>query len=275
MVQIGSRSLLPFFVLVFALSLPFYAVGAATGRQLTADLPISSFIWVCPMLAAAILVAREDGAAGVRALLKRSVDVARITSKPWLLAVVLPAAVFAATYGVMRVLSLPLPAVHFPPLAALGWFIAFFVAAEAEELGWSGYALDPLRARWGALGAALLLGVVWAAFHLVPLLQAHRAPEWIAWWALGTVALRLLLVWIYDGSGGSVFAVALAHALTNLVSIGPFLDFGPGGYPLAAQRISALLMAIAAAAVGAVWGPRALARSPGGERSVAPGRSGS
>jgi uncharacterized protein len=42
-------------VLVFALSIPFWLIGAATGLQLTADLPVSSFVWVCPVVAAAIL----------------------------------------------------------------------------------------------------------------------------------------------------------------------------------------------------------------------------
>lgn len=58
-----------------------------------------------------------------------------------------------------------------------------------------------------------------------------------------------------------MFAAALLHAMTNFLWIGPFLDFGPGGYPYGAQRISALLMAAAAATVTVVWGPRTLTRS--------------
>jgi hypothetical protein len=41
-----SRSPLKFFVLVFALSIPFWVLGAVTGRQLSPDLPVSSLIWV-------------------------------------------------------------------------------------------------------------------------------------------------------------------------------------------------------------------------------------
>jgi membrane protease YdiL (CAAX protease family) len=48
-----------------------------------------------------------------------------------------------------------------------------------EELGWSGYAIDLLQARWGALGAGILLGSVWAVWHFVPLAQVHRSPGWI------------------------------------------------------------------------------------------------
>jgi uncharacterized protein len=258
----GDRSPLAFFVLVFVLSVPFWAVGAATGLQLTPDLPVSSFIWVCPVIAASFLVYRENGTAGVAALLRRSVDYARIRDKRWYVpAVLLLPGVYAATYGVMRPVGLPLPTVQFPVLAALSWLLGYVVAGQCEELGWSGYALDPLQARWTALGASLLLGAVWVAFHFVPLLQAHRTPEWIAWWSLATVALRVLYTWLYNITGGSVFATVVFHAAGNLVQIGPFLDFGPGGYPLEAQRIAALLLVVVAVVVTVVWGPRTLARS--------------
>jgi membrane protease YdiL (CAAX protease family) len=256
-----SRSPLAFFALVFALSVPFWLVGAVSGRQLTADLPVSSFIWVCPVIAASILVYRKNGTTGVVALLRRSFDYRRIRVKIWYVPMILLLpAVYAATYGVMHLLGLPLPTVQFPPLAALPWFLGFLVAGQCEELGWSGYALDPLQARWTALGAALLLGVVWVAFHLVPLVQAERSPVWIAWWSLATVALRVLYTWLYNNTGGSVFATVVFHATGNLAQIGPFLDFGPDGYPLQAQRVAALLLVAVAVVVTIVWGPRTLAR---------------
>jgi uncharacterized protein len=257
----GGRAPLAFFALVFALSVPFWIIGAATGLQLTADLPVSSFVWICPVIAAAILVYREHGATGVVALLRRSFDYERIRDRRWYVpAVLLLPGVYLATYGVMRAMGLPLPAVHVPVLAALAWFLGYFVAGQCEELGWSGYSLDPLQARWTALGAGLLLGVVWAAFHLVPLIQANRAPAWIAWWSLATVALRVLYTWLYNNTGGSVFATVLFHATGNVAQIGPFLDFGPAGYPLEAQRIAALLLTALTVAVTLVWGPRTLSR---------------
>ena len=249
-----------FVALVFALSAPFWAIGTATGGRLSPDLPISSFIWVCPGVAAALLVYRADGPEGVHALLRRAFDWEQIRPGWYVPIVLLPPAVYAVTFLVMRAQGLPLPIVHLSLLAALGWFLGYFVAAEAEELGWSGYALDPLQERWGALGAGLLLGLVWVAFHTVPLAQHGRAPIWIAWWALSTVALRVLAVWIYNNAGKSVFAVALFHAMANLSWIGPVLDYGTVGYPLTAQRISALIMAGVAAIVVVVWEPRTLTR---------------
>jgi membrane protease YdiL (CAAX protease family) len=93
---------------------------------------------------------------------------------------------------------------------------AFFVGALGEELGWSGYAIDPMQERWGALQAGILLGLVWAAWHVIALIQAHRSAAWIAWWCLGTVTMRVVIVWLYNGTGKSVFAVSLFHAIGNV-----------------------------------------------------------
>jgi membrane protease YdiL (CAAX protease family) len=257
-----TRSALTFFALVLALSTPFWFISVVTGRQLSPDLPVSSFIWVCPVIAASMLAYRESGTVGLTALLRRSVDYQRVRAQVWYVPIVLlPPGVYAVTYGVMREMGLPLPRVHFPLLAAVAWFLGFFIAAECEELGWTGYALDPLQARWSALGASILLGIVWAGFHLVPLVQAHRSPGWIAWWSLATVALRVLLVWLYNNTGQSVFATVLFHATGNLAQIGPVLDFGPTGYSYEAQRISALILAAVAAIVIVVWGPPTLTQS--------------
>jgi membrane protease YdiL (CAAX protease family) len=256
-----SRSPLKFFLLAFALSTPIWLLGAVTRARLSADLPVGSFIWVTPAIAASILVYRENSTAGVARLLRRSFDHRRIRAKGWYVPILLlPPGIYVLTYGVMRLLGLPLPTVHLPLLAGLGMFAAFFIAGEFEELGWSGYALDPLQARWSALQAAVLLGLVWAAFHMVPLLQHGRSVGWIAWWTLSTVALRVLLTWVYNNTGNSVFAVVLMHAMTNLAWIGPFLDFGSVGYPDDAMRISALIMAVAAGIVTVAWGPQTLAR---------------
>lgn len=105
-----------------------------------------------------------------------------------------------------------------------------FIAAEGEELGWSGYAIDRMQDRWGAFPASTLLGLVWAIWHIVPLVQVHRSPVWIAWWCLGTVAARVLIVWLYNNTGKCVFGAAVFHTM------------------------------IAAGIVTVLWGPRTLSR---------------
>lgn len=96
--------------------------------------------------------------------------------------------------------------------------------------------------------------VLW---HLVPLLQAHRAPDWIAWWALNAVGIRVLTVWIYNSTGRSVFAAVLFHGFVNLATyLLPVYSshWEPG--------VIGPVTAAAAAIVAIVWSPRTL-RSPG------------
>jgi len=59
---------------------------------------------------------------------------------------------------------------------------------------------------------ASLIGVVWSIWHYVPLLQVNRPTVWIAWWTLGTVAMRVILVGIYLRGGRMVWAPTLFHA---------------------------------------------------------------
>ena len=181
----NARPPLTFVLVVFAFSLPFWWIGAVAGQQLQPGLPVSALMAVCPRIAASILVHRERGVAGLIELLKRSLDYRRIESRVWYLPILLlmPLAT-TVTAGAMRVMGTPLPAPRIALVPGLLMFLAFFVSGLSEELGWSGYAIDPLQARWNALRAAILLGLVWAIWHIVPLTQAHRSPEWIAWWCL-------------------------------------------------------------------------------------------
>lgn len=252
-----KRSPLKFFLLVFALSIPLWLIGAVTPLQLLPGLPVSSLMSFCPLIAASILVYRENRTAGVTELLKRSFDYRRIRAKVWYVpTVLLMPGIAVLAYGLMRLVRLPLPAPQFPGVAALAMFLAFFVAALGEEVGWSGYAIDPMQDRWNALQASILLGLVGAAWHIVPLAQADRSPTWIAWQCLTLVASRVLLVWLYNNTGKSVFAAALCHAMVN-VSWQLFPNHGSHYDP----RITGLITALAAVLVTVVWGPRTLARN--------------
>jgi membrane protease YdiL (CAAX protease family) len=242
-----SKSPLKFFLLVFAFSIPFWLIGSVTGLQLLSDLPVSALMFVCPMMAASTLVYRENKSAGVIELLKRSFDCKRIKAKVWYAPIILimPCAT-VLTYGLMRLMGLPLSTTQFPVLAAVAMFFVFFVAALCEELGWSGYVIDPMQARWSALGASIVVGLVWAAWHCVPLMQAHRSLAWIGWWSLTTVASRVLIVWLYNNTRRSVFAAALFHAFTNVSGIIFSNYYDP--------RIIGPILAFAAAIVTVVWG---------------------
>ena len=250
------ESLFKFFLLVFLLSIPFWLLGGATDLQLMPGLSVSALAAFAPVAAALVLVYRDGGTAEVLALLKRSFDFKRIQDKRWLVPVLfLMPAVSFVVYGLMRWMGTPLPGAQFQLLPAVLMFIAFFVGALGEELGWSGYALDPMQERWGALGAGLLLGLVGIFWHLTPLLLMGRSPTWIAWWCLYALTFRIFTAWLYNNTGKSVFAAALFHATVNVA----YMLFPLYGSHFD-MRLAGLVMAGLAALVIAVWGPTTLAR---------------
>ena len=161
----------------------------------------------------------------------------------------------ALSFGVTRLMGTPIPAPEIAFLPSLALFIAFFIGALGEELGWSGYVIDPMQRRWGALRASIVLGGVWAVYHFVALMQVHRSADWIVGWSVGTVAARVMTVWLYNNTGKSVFATVLFHTTLNLgwqlyPAHGSF--FNPG--------VTGSIMAVVAAIVVAVWGPQTLVR---------------
>jgi membrane protease YdiL (CAAX protease family) len=251
-----SKSPLRFFLLVLALSLPFWLVGALTSFQLLPALPVSALAFLCPVTAAAVLVYRENKSAGVKEWLQRAFDFTRVKAKIWYVpTILLMPCIMVLSYGAIRLMGVLLPAPQFSVGTLLALFVAFFIGALGEEMGWSGYALDPLQERFGALGGALLLGVVWAVWHYVPLLEAHRSLAFIAWWSLGTVAARVIIVWLYNNTGRSVFVAALFHTMINLTwqlfpIHGSYYD----------PRVTGLITAVVAGVVVIVWGPPTLAR---------------
>lgn len=211
------REILAFFGLTFLLTAPFWAISAASGKQLMPGLPMAALAVICPAAAALFLSWRLGGMAGGRALLMRSLDFGRVRPRAWWLPMVLISpAVGAASFLILRYSGSGVPDPQIGILAAAALFGVFLVSALCEELGWSGFALDPLQARLGVLPAALIIGAVWAAWHYPALVQAHRSAGWIAWWTLGTVSMRLVMVWLYNKTGGSVFGVATVHAVSNL-----------------------------------------------------------
>jgi membrane protease YdiL (CAAX protease family) len=206
-----------FFVLVFVLSIPFWVLGMINPIQLLPGLPISAFGVFAPVLSALILVYKDERLLGVLQLLERSFDFKRVKNKNWYLAFILINPVIAVlAYGLMCVINKSIRNPTLSLLAIFPMFALFFISALGEEIGWTGYATEPLQRRWGIVIAGLVLGSIWAIWHFIPLVQAHRSVEWIAWWSLGTISLRMIMVWLYFHAGKSVFAAAVFHAMINL-----------------------------------------------------------
>lgn len=207
-----DRSLVSFCLLEFVLSVPFWGIGALAEAHIIPDQVLLRASWsLTPMIAATILVYREEKAAGVKEFLKRIFDYQRIKSKAWYLPVFLagPFIVFVQ-YGLALVAGLPIPPPQFTLLVPLS-FIGFFMVAYMEELGWTVYAVDALQERRSALVTGILVGIMWATFHAPVWYLAGMSLQWCLWQALYVMALRVAMVWIYNNTGRSLFAMDLLH----------------------------------------------------------------
>jgi hypothetical protein len=115
-----KKSPLKFFVLLFALSLPFWLLGAIAEHfsiGLPFNLPVSSLQAFFPLITALILVSREEQTGGRSRLLKRVFDLKRIKHKIWYVPILfLNPLIFLLSYWVMLLLGLPLPEPHIPSL---------------------------------------------------------------------------------------------------------------------------------------------------------------
>ena len=251
-----KRSPLTFFVLVFALSLPFWLLGTIVKHvPIPINLPVSALQFVCPIIAAFILVSREEKRGGIKRLLKSVFDVKSIKHKIWYVPIMLlMPLVMVLSYGVMLLLRRPLPEPYIPFLMIPIFFVVFFLAAVGEEVGWMGYAALPLQERWSAFTTDLILGAVWAIWHIIPELSANT-PAWVAGQFFSTIVLRILIVWLYNNTGKSVLAAILFHDMVN-VSEFSFPNYGSHYDPLISDAIMVVIVVI----VTLFWGPETLAR---------------
>lgn len=250
-----------FLALVLLASTPFYVfIDVSLLPRNVGFFPASALmVWV-PCLVAIGLTIRQSGIAGVRALARRASDARRGRLGWLLLAFAIMPVVMSLAYRLAEATGPRLPPgtqIWDAPLENLVLFTLLLLPfALAEELGWSAYATGPLSSRWGALPAAIVLGVVWAAWHIVPYYGLGRSTEWVAWQCLYSVLLRVFLVWLFNASG-SVFVAAVCHAMSNV----SFRTF-PGDGALYDPRAATLVMLGLVGLVIALHGPNLAAGRP-------------
>ena len=105
--------------------------------------------------------------------------------------------------------------------AFLLWLLTFGVG---EEIGWRGYALPRLQKNHNALTATLILGAVWAFWHLPAFFyretyMAMGVAAGLPLLFMSILAASIVFTWIYNGTRGSLLMVILFHALFDFLSV--------------------------------------------------------
>lgn len=251
MIELSVRRVWLLFLAVAALCAPLIVAGSFSDARILPGLPVAALM-VVPIGAAACLFAYlQGGRRGVGTLLARLGDFRRTSPWTWhLVSALLMPGVLLLEYAVMTAAGLELPAAR-PAWSELPLLLVLFLASAAlEELAWTGLALEPLQRRYGPLAAALVIGTVWALLHLVPYAQV-QGVRWAVGQALFSVAFRVVLVWLYDATGRSLFATVLCHASYN-VAWQLFPDRGSAYDPWIAAAIVGVVALVVTATPGSI-----------------------
>jgi membrane protease YdiL (CAAX protease family) len=246
--------LISFFVLAYVFSWwpwPLYAL----------DLVPGTIVGFGPFLAALVVLALTAGKAGVVALLRRMVRW-RVRPVWYAVALSLPVGI-ALGATVLNVLLGAQPPSSVELGAWPGLIPTFFllllipgIGGAWEEPGWRGYALPCLQAGRSALVASLLLGVVWAFWHL-PLMVGGVVP----WSDIAYVVVQsVVYAWLFNNAGGSVLLVMLFHTMNNVISGGFFHAMFSGAEWVRQGWLLVALWCAVALIVVIVNGPEHLSR---------------
>lgn len=109
------------------------------------------------------------------------------------------------------------------PLYMLGLYVyVFFVGGPlGEEPGWRGFALPRLQRRYGPLVGSLILGPVWALWHLpIFLIPAWHYPPTILnilMFVIAATLFTIVMTWVFNNTKGSLLIAVLVHTSFDTV----------------------------------------------------------
>ena len=246
-------AVLKFFVLTYIVSWTCF-IGA-TYLKISSQLAILSGPLLLlgvftPSLVGLALTARADGRVGIRTLLRQLAVLP--SSIGWYL--------FAAGY----IAAIKLAAALLHRLITGGWppfrheiFFVMLVATAVstpvqagEEIGWRGYALPRLANGLGLGTASIVLGVIWASWHLpfffIP--GSDTLGQSFPVYLLQVTALSVAMAWLYWRTNGSLLLTMLMHAAVNNIK-----DIVPSTLPGAMNPFTFSSSLVAWLTVALLW----------------------
>ena len=260
---VKRHPLITFFVLAYALSwiLESPLVFLRDSVTDTQGLILTILASNVPSVLGIVLTATVFGRGALRKLLGRLL-IWRVNPLWYLLLVLGPAALVAGVVPLNALMGGPALSLGMP-LLGIAVFLAFHIvpgSALGEEIGWRGYVLPRLQSRMSALSAALIIGPIWALWHLPLWLTGEpgRTPTLYAGFVVSVIALSVILTWVYNSTRGSLLMVVLLHATYNLPITLAIDDLGTRA-TLPVLLYFGLLV-VAAIVVVIVAGPKHLSR---------------
>ena len=219
--------------------------GTAVAGWVDFRMPLLLLGTIAPSLVAIALVARDNGSAGVQALLRRLLEW-RVGARWYVLAIGYLLALKLAAAVLHRVFAGDWPAFGMTPWFLIAVAIVVGTPIQAgEEIGWRGFALPRLAAKFGLARASLLLGVLWGVWHL-PLFLIEGVGHYgqsFPMFVLGSTAISVAMAWLYANTRGSLLLAMLMHSAVNqTVGVVPTRLAIPADHPMTAIDTSPITL---------------------------------
>jgi uncharacterized protein len=89
------------------------------------------------------------------------------------------------------------------------------IAAMCEEIGWRGYLLSKLQLRISPLKSSIIIGILWAFWHVPKLLMGIK---FFAVWFFAIMSFSFILTYVFNRTRGNIVVVTLVHSVVNLMA---------------------------------------------------------
>ena len=216
--SINMKALIPFLLITFGIAWGVLALYIFLPEQMvfifgeiSGNHPLFYLAVYAPAVAAFIVITLKTGISGLGYFLKRFL--LWRSSKQWylFLLIIVPAIFYAGSAWKGNLLTDPFPFATFRSLMAA--LIMSAVKGPVEEFGWRGFALPLLQRKFVPFWAALVLGIIWAFWHLPAfLLSGTQQSTWsFLPFFTGTVAISVAMTALFNDAKGSILLPAFLH----------------------------------------------------------------
>jgi uncharacterized protein len=226
---IKRNSVISYFIIAYLVSWSFEIPLALIHQGIiSAQIPMwfHYFAALGPLSAALIMTFLTDGRSGLCNLVAR-IFKWRLDFRYYVFAILVPVGLFAFACILNRMITGGWPNLrllgevdylpYLTPLGSLGlWLVTFGLG---EETGWRGFALPHLQKTRSATVSTLILGILWACWHLPMFFYRdtyiQMGPVGFPMLALSLLCAAMIFTWLYNSTNGSLWIVIIFHAVFN------------------------------------------------------------
>ena len=173
----------------------------------------TGFLVFGPSIAGVIVMAMTRGKEGMRDMGQRALRW-RVGFRWWIIALFFSGFILLVSIAINVVfLGGNIPSFAFFRqewyLIPVVFLVTMIGGPLGEEFGWRGFALPNLQRKWGAVTASIILGIVWALWHLPLFFQsdsihAQIGVQLLPVYVIGEIVLAIIITWVYNKTGGSL-----------------------------------------------------------------------